>query len=112
MSTLIKTTASQPSGAKATIIGSKTRFAFVPHAYEGFKAVSRAYGFYKDIKPYLPETTLDKYKYKPRKRIAGYLGQKLHAKPKVRNYKKYKKFCYFPDKHWNNSGKSDYSYCS
>ncbi len=114
MSSLIKTTSSQPSGAKATVIGSKTRFAFVPHAYEGFKTAGKAYGFYKDIKPYLPETYLDKYKYKPHKRISGYLGQKFHAKksPKIRYAKIYKKFCYIPDKHRHYTGKSNYSDCS
>ncbi len=61
-------------GGKAAIFGP---------AYEGFKTVSKAYGFYKDIKPYLPENILGKYKYKTHKRVFGYASQKFHAKPRI-----------------------------
>ncbi len=66
------TVSSQPSSAKATIINSGKGAVFGT-AYEGFKRASRVYGFYQDIKPYLPETYIDKYRYKPHKRIAGQL---------------------------------------
>ncbi len=54
--------------------------AYYGYAYEGFKYASRTYGFYQDIKPYLPETYIDKYRYKPHKRVAGYIGQALYKK--------------------------------
>ncbi len=53
---------------------------FIGPVVTGFKHISKTYGFYKDIKPYLPETYLDKYKYKPGKRITGFLGQTFHKK--------------------------------
>ncbi len=64
----------QQSGSPKVSSISRTpkRFWFGP-AYEGFKQASRTYGFYKDIKSYLPETYLEKYKYKPGKRITGAL---------------------------------------
>ncbi len=104
--TMIKSIGSQPSGAKATVInqGKGTIFG---SAYEGFKQASRTYGFYQDIKPYLPETYLDRYRYKPHKRISGYLGQTFHKK-KTRygsNYKfnkKHKISCVWT--HWYGSG--------
>ncbi len=52
---------------------------YIGPAYQGFKAVARTYGFYKDIKPYLPEEIIKKYtgkyKYKPRKRLTAYAFQ-------------------------------------
>ncbi len=50
--------------------------------YETGKFIAQKYGFYKDIQQYDPGYYFDKYSYKPRKRIAGYLGQKLHEKKK------------------------------
>ena len=57
---------------------------YLPAIYEIGKQVADIYGYYENIKPYLPETYIDKYTYKPRKRIAGYLGQKLYEKKKFR----------------------------
>ena len=67
--TRLVTSFSQPSGAKATVINSG-KGTVIGSAYEGFKHAARAYGFYQDIKPYLPETYIDKYRYKPHKRIS------------------------------------------
>ncbi len=74
---MIVTTGPQPTGAKATIINSGRGSVF-GSAYTGFKYASRAFGFYQDIQPYLPETTLDRYRYKPHKRVAGKIGQKIY----------------------------------
>ncbi len=74
---LIKSASPQPRGAKATVINSGTG-AIASSAYTGFKHVARVYGFYKDIQPYLPETTIDRYRYKVHKRTSGYVGQKIH----------------------------------
>ncbi len=76
----IYTTRRTSPGAKASFISRKSRAPYLGYAYEGLKHTSRAYGFYKDIKPYLPETYLDKYRYKPHKRVAGYLGQYAYGK--------------------------------
>jgi len=62
-------------------------------------------GYYDkyNLRQYDPQVYVDKYTYKPRKRIAGYLGQKLHGKKKKfrssRNsyfYKEPDQFC-----NWN-----------
>ncbi len=106
---LIKTASSQPSGAKATIIGSRTRFAFVPHAFEGFKAISRTYGFYKDIEPYLPETTLDKYRYKPHKRVYGQIRKTKGFLKNATGYYKYKKRHGFLSRCSGNNSECPYS---
>ncbi len=68
----------------------------------GFKHIAKSYGFYKDIKPYLPETYLDKYKYKPGKRITGYAGQIFHSKKRKlsSSYSKLNKECQH-SKYWN-----------
>ncbi len=31
-------------------------------AYQAFKAIAKTYGFYKDIRPYLPEEVIKKYR--------------------------------------------------
>ncbi len=83
---MIVTTSSQPGSAKATVIGQRGGKApYLGYAYEGFKHTSKALGFYQDIKPYLPETQLDKYRYKPHKRVAGYLGKTFHARKKFQS---------------------------
>ncbi len=64
----------QSSSAKATVINSG-KGAIYGTAYSGFKHAARAYGFYKDIKPYLPETYIKKYQYKPHKRIYGQISK-------------------------------------
>ncbi len=81
---MIVTSTSQPASAKATIINSGKGAVF-GSTYQGFKEVARIYGFYKDIKPYLPETYLDKYRYKPHKRVAGYAGQIFWSKTKFQS---------------------------
>ncbi len=75
---------------RATVINNPKGAVFGT-AYTGFKNLAKAYGFYKDIKPYFPETYIDRYRYKPRKRISGYLGKAIHKKIPSRNqyHKKY-----------------------
>ncbi len=107
---MIVTASSQPHGAKATVIGQKSRYSYFGYPYEGFKYAARTYGFYQDIKPYLPETYLDKYRYKPHKRVSGYLGlSKGFLKKKRRiitkRYQFDKERCGYNSKHWNYSTK-------
>ncbi len=83
---MIVTSRRQTPGAKASFISRKSRAPYLGYAYEGLKHASRTYGFYKDIKPYLPETYLDKYTYKPHKRVAGYIGQKFWKKKRIPFY--------------------------
>ncbi len=87
---LIKTASSQPGSAKATIINSG-KGTIIGSTYEGFKHAARVYGFYQDIKPYLPDTYIDKYRYKPHKRLFEYALQSkgfLRQKDKSRTYSK------------------------
>ncbi len=113
---MIRTTASQPSGARATVIGTRTKFPFISHAYEGLKMFSKTLGFYQDIKPYLPETYLDKYRYKPHKRVAGYIGKAVYKSKNATSYNKFRKTrgCHQPagsdNKYGIHSSKS--SHCS
>jgi len=46
--------------------------------YELAKQSLQYYGYYEDIKKYDPGYYVEKYTYKPHKRIAGKLGQILH----------------------------------
>ncbi len=71
----IYTSRRQTTRGRASYISTKSRAPYLSYAYEGLKYAGKTYGFYKDIEPYLPETYLDKYRYKPHKRVAGYLGQ-------------------------------------
>ncbi len=71
----------QTSKAKTQPIGTRpSKAGYVPALYELAKTGLRGYGIYQDVKPYLPETYIDKYTYKPHKRIAGYAGQILWSK--------------------------------
>ncbi len=116
MITLIKTTASQPTSARATVIGTKTRYPVVSYTYEGLKIASKTYGFYQDIKPYLPETYLDKYRYKPHKRVAGYLGKAVWNSKASAGNNKFRKtrsrFSEYNINHHNCGPLSKSSYCS
>ncbi len=72
------------------------------YIYETVKSGLQEFGYYDQIRKYDPGYYLDKYSYKPRKRIAGLVGQKLHAKKKLRssrNYQFYQKFSEFQSKH-------------
>ncbi len=51
--------------------------------YEAGKAILKGAGYYEQIKQYDPGYYIEKYTYKPHKRVAGYLGQKLHEKKKL-----------------------------
>ncbi len=82
---MIVTGKAQTTRGKASFIQRGGRAPYLGYAYEGLKYSSKTYGFYQDIKPYLPETYLDKYRYKPHKRVAGYLGQAFHAKKKFQS---------------------------
>ncbi len=57
---------------------------YASYVYEGIKFGFQAVGIYEDYKQYFPEQLYDKYvgkyTYKPRKRVAGYIGKKLHSK--------------------------------
>ncbi len=73
---------------KATIIG--RRSGQYGSIYTVGKRLVEFAGYYDEIKPFLPETYIDKYTYKPRKRVAGYLGQTIHAKKRYKTgYHKY-----------------------
>ncbi len=80
--TRIKSAANQPSGAKSTVINSG-KGTVLGSTYQGFKHAAKAFGFYKDIEPYLPETSIKKYTYKPHKRTSGYLGKALWSTKKL-----------------------------
>ncbi len=79
--------------------------------YEAGKAMAQYYGTYEQFKQYDPGYYADKYvkkyTYKPGKRVAGYLGQKLHEK-KRRFFKTstsrrfYEKCSRNSTKHWSN----------
>ncbi len=106
---MIVTGKAQTAQGKAQFIKRAGRAPYLGYAYEGLKYASRTYGFYKDIKPYLPETYLDKFKYKPRKRVAGYVGQKLYESKKKNNgsnNKFYKKRSRFDCVNWSFTPKS------
>ncbi len=106
----------QSQSAKATIINSG-KGAIYSSAYTGFKHAARVYGFYRDIKPYLPETYIDKYRYKPHKRVAaqilktkGFLkaNNKFHKKPSFfRNWN----FGYCSDSQFGKGSQFSSKYC-
>ncbi len=48
--------------------------------YETVKYGLQELGYYNQIRQYDPGFYFDRYSYKPRKRIAGYVGQKLWSK--------------------------------
>ncbi len=80
---------SQRAKPKVSPIGIRpSKAGYVSGAYEIGKTVAKGYGYYKDIEPYLPDRYIEKYTYKPGKRITGYLGQKLHEKKKLRSSKR------------------------
>ncbi len=73
---------SQSQKPKASPIGSRPgRPSYIPAAYETAKIIIKSYGYYEQVEPYLPDKYVDKYTYKPHKRVSGYLGQTIH-KPK------------------------------
>ncbi len=87
---------------KRPSLPSKRPFASV---YELVKQGLKTYGIYDDygLQQYDPGYYMEKYTYKPRKRVAGYLGQTLHAKSTQvysTNYYKYQKSSGCRD--WNN----------
>ncbi len=92
--------------AKAYQINRGGKGAAIGPIYEGFKQTARIYGYYKDIQPYLPETHLKKYKYKPGKRFVGAF-QKTKGFLKTRK-KYHQKFCQFQRKHGSDASKSNY----
>ncbi len=51
------------------------------------------YGVYQkyNLHRYDPDVFIKRYSYKPRKRVAGYLGQKLHKKKVKLSYNKFRK---------------------
>ncbi len=53
--------------------------------YEFGKEALKYYGYYEDIKQYDPGYYQEKYKYKPVKRVAGYVGQKIWLPKRIRS---------------------------
>ncbi len=110
---MIVTSSRQTVSPKATVINSP-RASIFSAAYSGFTKITTALGYYQDIKPYLPEYYLDKYRYKPRKRVAGYLGKAVWSKKNFRKYNKFRKArsaCDNPGSLYKcskNTGKSSY----
>ncbi len=68
------------SGQYGPKLPSKRPFGSV---YELAKQGLKSYGYYEDFKQYDPGYYFDKYSYKPQKRLAGYLGQKLWSQKKI-----------------------------
>ncbi len=99
---------------KATPIGK--RQGHVGSAYTIGKRLAGYAGYAKDIQPYLPETYIDKYIYKPRKRIAGYLGKTIHKSKTKTSYNKFRKtrrgFFGGPDNYNRQVACSKGSYCT
>ncbi len=112
LGTLINATSSGSVSPKAYQINRGGKAAAIGPIYEGFKQIGRAYGFYQDIEPYLPETIVEKYKYQPHKRVAGYLGQAFHAKKKFKSssHKFNQEFCDVFGKYGYNHCKSNNSH--
>ncbi len=77
---------------KAYPIKSGTKASYYGIAYEVGKKVTQAFGYYQDIEPYLPDKYIDKYTYKPHKRLSGQVGKTIHAKKKKFLSKKYRYF--------------------
>ncbi len=71
--------------AKPKLPSKKPFGAIYDIAKEGLKQTKywREYG----LERYDPDYYLDKYTYKPRKRLAGYAGQKIHGLPKKKFFK-------------------------
>ncbi len=92
----------QTQKAKTYPIGTRpSKAGYFPAAYETGKTILRGYGVYQDVKPYLPETYIDKYTYKPHKRVAGYAGQIFWSKKELSKanvncdiYQKRNGFCF------------------
>ncbi len=78
--------------------------------YQAGKAGLQLSGYYDKYQlwrydpDYLYQKHVRKYTYKPRKRVAGYLGQAFHAKKRIQTrYQVYKKFSNCGSKYWNNN---------
>ncbi len=85
---------SQSQKPKISPIGTRpSKAGYVSGAYEVAKIGLKSYGYYQDVEPYLPDKYVDKYTYKPHKRITGYLGQAFHKKKtsNASSYQQYKK---------------------
>ncbi len=111
---MIVSTKSLRISPKATPIGK--RAGHTGSIYTIGKRFAEYAGYAKDIQPYLPETYIDKYTYKPQKRLSGYVGQKIH-KPKTKtSYSKFGKtrsrfFGYNSNSHCSQTG-SKSGYCT
>ncbi len=81
---MIVASKSQDTKPKVSPIGVRpSKAGYLPGAYEIGKTMAKGYGYYKDIEPYLPDRYIEKYTYKPHKRVTGYLGQTFHSKKTV-----------------------------
>ncbi len=69
----------------------KKRPGKIGYVYETIKFGLKEFGHYNQIRKYDPGYYLDKYSYKPRKRIAGYLGQKIYESKTSSGNNKYRK---------------------
>ncbi len=95
---------SQSQKPKISPIGTRpSRAGYFPAIYEVGKIGLRSYGLYKDFERYLPDKYVDKYTYKPHKRVTGYAWQisKKFQKNDAGN-KFYKECSRYDSKHWHN----------
>ncbi len=53
---------------------------YASQLYRVPEAIARTYGKWNEYKKYIPSYYEEKYTYKPRKRLAGYVGQKIYKK--------------------------------
>ncbi len=84
---------SQSQKPKISPIGQRpSKAGYVPAVYEVGKTALKSYGYYEQVKPYLPDTYIDKYTYKPHKRISGYIGQKVYSKKPKSAFSSSRKF--------------------
>ncbi len=59
--------------------------------YEVVKSGLKSYGYYEQFKQYDPGYYVEKYTYKPQKRLSGYLGQTIHKSKTSTSYNKFRK---------------------
>ncbi len=83
-----------------------TKASYYGSIYEVGKYLLKGFGYYQDIEPYLPDRYIEKYTYKPHKRLAGEVGKKIHKKKRTRKHHQFtQKECHRFSKYFNNSCK-------
>ncbi len=97
----------QSQKAKVSPIGVRpSKAGYGPAIYEFGKIALKSFGYYKDIEKYLPDKYIDKYTYKPHKRVAGYLAKTLQQKKKFRYASRNKFYEEYPGKYWRSNWNS------